>query len=79
MTRESDNKFNQIGQEHLVKPSAFQLLIENTYKQQLSEHETFEYKNRLIKFIELLIQIDQQQQKKKENESQNNGNTNNAN
>ncbi|OGC51772.1 hypothetical protein A2982_00635 [candidate division WWE3 bacterium RIFCSPLOWO2_01_FULL_39_13] len=52
--------------------------LEQVYDRELSEAEYIEYKNRLIKFFSLLMEVDQQQ-KKKSHECNANRNTNSAN
>ena len=44
--------------------------FERAYGKELTEAETTEYRNRLTKFVELLIEIDQtQKSKEKENDN----------
>ncbi len=53
------------------------LFFEQAYGKKLTNKEVLEYKDRLINFFSLLIEIDQRNTRKS-NEDQNNGNTNNS-
>lgn len=53
------------------------LFFEQAYGKKLANKEVLEYKDRLINFFSLLIEIDQRNTRKS-NEDQNNGNTNNS-
>ena len=53
------------------------LFFEQAYGKKLTNKEVLEYKDRLINFFSLLIEIDQRNTRKS-NEDKNNGNTNNS-
>lgn len=54
-----------------TESEGLKIFLEKTYKRSLSDNEVLEYKNRLVKFFSLLIEIDQRN-KRKSNETKNN-------
>ncbi len=56
----------------------FKAFFEKAYDKKLTDAEIAEYKDRLVKFYSLLIEIDQRN-KRKSNETKTNWNSNNTN